>query len=381
VSVAADLVFAARDREALAEIVGWDGIRPASFAAADFPVDVVRFAGSSSPPVVLSRARRAETLKALPGTLRDRAREAFERAERPAGRMALGREVALDFSEGPLVMGVVNVTPDSFSDGGLYYDRGRAVEHALAMLEGGAAIVDVGGESTRPSTYGDSSEVGLEDEISRVVPVVDGIRRASRAPISVDTRRAAVARAALDAGADAVNDVSALGHDPAMAQAVSASRAGLVLMHMRGDDPRRMQDDTTYRHPVADIAQALAAAAGRAIDAGLPADRIAIDPGLGFGKSPEGNLLLLRHLGALRTLGLPVVVGASRKEFVRRFSGVGDAASAAERLPGSLAAVAAAAAAGAAIVRVHDVADTARFLRMARAIERPAAARAAAGAA
>ena len=213
-----------------------------------------------------------------------------------------------------------------------------------------------------------------------MLPVIEGVRRATRAPISVDTRRASVARAALAAGADCVNDVSALRNDPDMAPVVARAGAGLVLMHMKGDDPRRMQDDTSYAHPIADIAQALATAAGAAIDAGVSADHLAIDPGLGFGKSPEGNLLLLRHLASLRSLGFPVAVGASRKAFVRRFSGVGDGAAAADRLPGSLAAVAAAVQAGASLVRVHDVADTVRFLRMSRAIGRaaPAPARAAA---
>ena len=366
-----DLVFPAKDRETLAEIAGWDAIRLPSFSAADFPVDVVRFSGSSSPPVVVSRARRAETLKALPATLRDRARAAFERAERIPARLGLAGGRSLDLARAPLVMGVVNVTPDSFSDGGLAFDRGRAVERALRLVEEGADVVDVGGESTRPANYGAAAEVPLEEELSRVIPVIRGIRRATSAPLSVDTRKAAVARAALGEGADAVNDVSALRHDPEMTSVVAGAGAGLVLMHMRGDDPRRMQDDTTYAHPVADVAEALAVAAAAARAAGLAADKIAIDPGLGFGKSPEGNLVLLRHLAALRTLGYPVAVGASRKGFVRRFSGVAEDSSVAERLPGSLAAVAAAAAAGAAVVRVHDAADTVRFLRMALAIARP----------
>jgi dihydropteroate synthase len=372
VTVLADLVLPAGSREALAEIAGWDGIRPPSFSAGEFPVDVVRFAGSASPPLVVSRARRPETLKALPATLRERAGAAFERAERPAAHLALARDGRLDLLEGPLVMGVVNVTPDSFSDGGLAFDRGTAVARALQLFEEGAAIVDIGGESTRPSTYGAATAVTLEEEMSRVLPVVEGVRRSTRSPLSIDTRRAAVARAALEAGADCVNDVSALRHDPEMAPVVARAGAGLLLMHMKGDDPRRMQDDPTYVHPIADIAQSLAEAAGAAIAAGVPGDRIAIDPGLGFGKSPDGNLLLLRHLAALRSLGFPLAIGASRKAFVRRFSGVGDEASAAERLPGSLAAVAAAAAAGARLVRVHDVAETVRFLRMSRAIREPA---------
>ena len=371
-AVAADLIVAAEDRQTLAEIAGWDGIRPPSFSAGDFPVDVVRFADSPSPPLVVSRARRTETLKALPATLRERARSAFERAERPATRLALARGGELDLSHGAVVMGVVNVTPDSFSDGGLFFDRERAVERALRLFEEGAALVDVGGESTRPSTYGEASPVSPEEEMSRVVPVIEGVRRSTARALSIDTRRAEVARAALDAGADAVNDVSALRHDPEMAAVLARARAAVILMHMKGDDPRRMQEDTTYVHPIADVAAALAEAAGRALEAGLPEDRIAIDPGLGFGKSPEGNLVLLRHLAALRSLGFPIAAGASRKAFVRRFSGVAESAPAGERLAGSLAAAAAAARAGAAILRVHDVADTVRFLRMARAIALPA---------
>jgi len=374
VGAESDLIFPAKDREMLAEIGGWDALRLPSFASSDFPVDVVRFSGSASPPVVVSRARRAETLKALPATLRDRAGAAFERAERAPARWGLAGGRALELGQTPLVMGVLNVTPDSFSDGGLAFDRDGAIERALRFFEEGADVVDVGGESTRPGTgtYGSASEVPLDEELSRVVPVVRGIRRTSAAPLSVDTRKAAVARAALAEGADAVNDVSALRHDPEMAGVVAAAGAGLVLMHMRGDDPRRMQDDTTYVHPIADIAEALVAAAAAARAAGTAHEKIAVDPGLGFGKSPEGNLALLRHLAAFRTLGFPVAVGASRKGFVRRFSGIAEDSSAAERLPGSLAAVAAAAVAGTALVRVHDVADTVRFLRMSLALSRPA---------
>jgi dihydropteroate synthase len=210
-----------------------------------------------------------------------------------------------------------------------------------------------------------------EEEIARVVPVIEGIRRATDRPISIDTRKAAVARRALDAGADLVNDVSALRYDPAMLAVVGEEEAGLLLMHMKGTDPQTMQADTSYAHPVADIASELALAVGRALDAGIAADRIAIDPGLGFGKSLEGNLVLLRHIGAFRSLGFPVAVGASRKGFVRRFSGVSENASVDERLPGSLAALAAARAGGAAIVRVHDVEESLRFLRMLAAIETP----------
>jgi dihydropteroate synthase len=373
VPVPADLVFAAENAEALREIASWDGFRPATFAASEFPVDVLRFERSSSPPVVLSRARRAESLKALPVSLRERAQRAFERAGRPRPFLALARGGRLDLTSGPAVMGVVNVTPDSFSDGGLHFDRNRAVARALEMFEAGAAIVDVGGESTRPATYGEAVTVSAEEEIDRVLPVVCGIRARTGRPVSIDTRKASVARAALAAGADLVNDVSALRYDPEMLPLLLDGSAGILLMHMRGTDPRTMQADTDYAHPVADVACDLAAAASKAVDAGVAADRIAVDPGLGFGKSSEGNLQLLRHLAAFRSLGFPVAVGASRKAFVRRFSGVGDDASAADRLPGSLAALAAARAGGAAIVRVHDVEESVRFLRMLAAIEAPAA--------
>jgi len=375
VAVSADLVFPASSSESLREIASWDSFRPATFSASEFPVDVVRFEGSHSPPVVLSRARRAESLKALPASLRERALLVFARAESRPLFFALARGRRLELSSGPAVMGVLNVTPDSFSDGGLYLDAGRAAARALEMFEAGAAIVDVGGESTRPAAYGRAAPVGVEEELARVVPVIEGIRRASDQPISIDTRKAAVARAALAAGADLVNDVSALRYDPGMLPVLLEEDAAVVLMHMRGDDPSTMQDDTSYAHPVADIASELAGAASKAIEAGMAADRITVDPGLGFGKSLEGNLLLLRHLAAFRALGFPVAVGASRKAFVRRFSGVAEDAPTADRLPGSLAALAAARAAGAAIARVHDVEDSVRFVRMLEAIESPPARR------
>jgi len=375
VRVSADLVIPAANAEELSEIASWDGLRAATFSRADFPVDSVRFYGSASPLLFLSRARRAESLKALPATLRARAEGAFERAARRPAALSLARGRVLGLAAAPAVMGVLNVTPDSFSDGGLYLDKERAVERGLQMFEEGAAIVDVGGESTRPATYGQAREVSESEEIGRAVPVIEALRKATDRPLSIDTRRAAVAHAALAAGADLVNDVSALRHDPAMIAAVAEAGAGLLLMHMKGADPRTMQDDVAYAHPLADIAAALAEAAERALAAGVPTDRIAVDPGLGFGKSVGGNLLLLRYLSAFRALGFPVAVGASRKAFVRRFSGVSEGASAAERLPGSLAAAGAAAQNGAAIVRVHDVVETVRFLAMRRAIEEARGAR------
>ncbi len=370
----ADLVIAAHDAASLQEICGWDGFRPATFPPADFPVDVVRFESSASRPVVIARSRRAETLRAMPASLRQRAEAAFERAARRPARLAMARGRSLDFSAGPAVMGILNVTPDSFSDGGLYFDRGRAVARALAMFDEGAAIVDVGGESTRPATYGQAQPLSAEEEIARIVPVVSAIREKTDAPLSVDTRRSSVAQAALAAGADAVNDVSAGRFDAELFATIASAGAGAILMHMRGTDPQTMQDDVRYEHLIGDIAEFLAAAADRAVSAGIAEDSIALDPGLGFGKAPEDNLALLRHLPAFASLGRPLAAGASRKGFVRRFSDVPDSASAAERLPGSLAALAAAARGGASILRVHDVAESVRFLRMSDAIARPAAA-------
>jgi len=370
VPVYADLVIPAQDADSLREIFSWDGFRPGTPPASDFPVDVVRFAGSHSPPVVLSRARRVESLKALPASLRARAQAAFDRWDRRPARLALAHGRGLDLTGGPVVMGVLNVTPDSFSDGGLTFDRDTAVARALEMLEEGAAIVDVGGESTRPPLYGSARELTADEEMGRVLPVIEGIRARSDAPISIDTRRSAVAREAVAAGADLVNDVTAGRYDDAMAPAIAELGAGAILMHMKGTDPRTMQQDLRYDHPLGDVAAALAEAADRALSAGVAADSIAVDPGLGFGKTAEGNLVLLRHLGAFRALGFPVVVGASRKAFVRRFSRIPEEADPPERLPGSLAAMAAAAERGAAILRVHDVADSVRFLRMRRAIDR-----------
>ncbi|HEY6049975.1 MAG TPA: dihydropteroate synthase [Thermoanaerobaculia bacterium] len=368
-----DLVIPAANAVLLREIASWDGFRPATLAPSDFPVDVVRFDGSSSPPVVLSRARRAETLKALPASLRERASAAFAKAGRtsPSLRLGHGRSLALDAP--PAVVGIVNVTPDSFSDGGLYFDRAAAVDRALRLVDEGAAMIDVGGESTRPSTYGPADEISAEEEIGRVVPVIEGIRKASQAPISIDTRRAEVARRAIEAGADAVNDISALRFDAGMAETIAAAGAGAILMHMRGNDPRTMQQDVAYGHLLADVARELGAAVEKALAAGIAPEAIAVDPGLGFGKSGEGNLAILRHLAAFRSIGVPVMAGASRKKFVRLFSGIPDDAPVSDRLPGSLACAAAAENAGAALVRVHDVGETVRFLRMSRAIRVPAA--------
>ncbi len=259
----------------------------------------------------------------------------------------------------PFIMGIVNCTPDSFSDGGLHLDTGPAIRHGLELLEAGAAIVDVGGESTRPG----ANPVPAPEEIRRVVPVIQGLRTCHpTALISVDTSKAEVAEAALAAGADLVNDVTAAS-DPEMLGVVAAASAGIVLMHMRGT-PRTMQSDTVYTHVVAEVHGHLHERATAAMEAGIPPDAVWLDPGIGFGKDDPGNLALLAALPDLAALGHPVVVGPSRKSFIGRLTGaeVGD------RLPGTLAALVPALDCPRAVVRVHDVAEVARFLTVATAI-------------
>jgi dihydropteroate synthase len=246
-------------------------------------------------------------------------------------------------------MGIVNVTPDSFYAPSRRPTALEAAEAALEMEAAGAAIVDLGGESTRPG----SAPVGEEEELERVVPAVEAIRSRSDLPISVDTRKAAVAAAALTAGADIVNDVSALRDDGAMLGLAAQKGATVILMHMKGE-PKTMQDAPAYADCAAEVALFLAQAASRAVAAGLPLNHIVLDPGIGFGKRLEDNLDLLARLGLIVELGYPVLVGLSRKAFVGQITG-----KAAEgRLPGSLGAACAAYSRGASIFRVHDVAET-----------------------
>jgi len=262
------------------------------------------------------------------------------------------------------VMGVVNVTPDSFSDGGRYLSTEDAIAHALRLAADGADVLDVGGESTRPGAV----PVSEAQEIARVVPVIAGIRKAGcTTPITIDTTKAGVAEAACAAGADAVNDVSALTADPRSLSAAAALGVPVVLMHMQGE-PRSMQADPTYDDVVGEVADYLAARVEAAVAAGIPRERIAVDPGIGFGKRVHHNLLLLRHLDRIVQLGLPVVVGTSRKSFIGHLlSGVPVDA----REWGTAATVAWAVAKGAAVVRVHAVREMAQVVRMIEAIERP----------
>jgi dihydropteroate synthase len=261
-----------------------------------------------------------------------------------------------------LVMGIVNVTPDSFSDGGMFQDADGAVKHGLRLLEEGADLLDVGGESTRPG----ADPVGTDEERSRVLPVIEGLRsEAPEAIVSIDTQKAAVAHDAIAAGADVVNDVSA-GADPEMFDAVAVGGAGMILMHMRGE-PATMQQDPQYDDVVAEVRAFLAERIEAAVAAGVGRDRLCVDPGIGFGKNLQHNLALLRSIGSFRELRATVLAGASRKRFIGELSGVDDAA---DRRDGSLAAAVWCAAQGVDVVRVHDVAPTVEALRVADAIAR-----------
>jgi dihydropteroate synthase len=253
----------------------------------------------------------------------------------------------------PLVMGIVNVTPDSFSDGGRHFDPRTAIAAGHAMLEAGADILDIGGESTRPG----AEPVTPEEELGRILPVVRELAKA--ATVSVDTRNAATMRAALDAGAEIVNDVTALRHDPEAARVVAEAECGLVLMHMKGTDPRTMQQEIRYEDVALEVADFLAERLAFAEVAGIKRSRIALDPGIGFGKRMPQNLELIERLPLLAGLGCPVLFGASRKRFIGELSGVERAE---DRVAGSVAAAIAAAQRGASILRVHDVAETVQAL-------------------
>jgi len=264
-------------------------------------------------------------------------------------------------SDSPRVMGVVNVTPDSFSDGGRFLEPADAIAHAERLAAEGASIIDIGGESSRPK----ATPVSAEAEWSRIAPVLAGLAGRISVPISVDTRHAEVAARAVDAGADMINDIEGLRSEE-MRRVVVRSGAAVVTMHMRGE-PATMQSELVYGDLRAEVFDALAAATDRAVADGIPPDRILIDPGLGFGKSAEQSLELLLHVGEFRSLGYPVVVGASRKSFLGWVLGNDDPAC---RLEAGLAAAVVAAERGAAIVRTHDVAPTVQALALVRAAQR-----------
>jgi len=249
-------------------------------------------------------------------------------------------------AERPLIMGILNVTPDSFSDGGQYNDTNRAVEHGLQMVRDGADIIDIGGESTRPGAV----PVSLDTELERVVPVGEALGRREDIVLSVDTMKSEVAERALAAGAHIINDVSALSVDPRMAGVAKAYGAGVILMHMRGD-PRNMQKQALYDDVVREVRDYLMARVAYAERLGLARTTLAIDPGIGFGKTAGHSISLLAHLSSLRLCGRPVVVGLSRKAFIGQMTGRGVE----DRSAGTLGALAFCLGEGAQILRVHDV--------------------------
>jgi dihydropteroate synthase len=272
-----------------------------------------------------------------------------------AGSRALG--------PGPVLFGILNVTPDSFSDGGQFFDAEAAVARALTMLDEGADVIDVGGESTRPG----SDPVSPEEESRRVIPVIRSILAARpETTISVDTYRSATAEAALEAGARVINDVTALRGDPRMASVVAEAGCPVVLMHMLGE-PKTMQDDPHYEDVVDEVRSFLAGRAEHAVKAGVEPENIILDPGIGFGKTLAHNLTLLKHLDALVDLGYPVLVGASRKRFLGKLTGNGAAG---ERVFGTVATTVLAYERGVSLFRVHDVRANRDALAVARAIIR-----------
>jgi dihydropteroate synthase len=270
------------------------------------------------------------------------------------------RSRSFDLSSHALIMGIVNVTPDSFSDGGLHATTDAAVAHALRLADEGADIIDIGGESTRPG----AAPVSSADEIARVIPVLKALRPLTSAALSIDTMKADVAAAAIAAGADIINDVSGLSFDPLMAATAAASNAGLVLMHMQGT-PRTMQLRPGYSDTIAEISAALRLAINLATAAGVHPDAIALDPGIGFGKRLEDNLAILRQPDAFSLDGRPVLLGVSRKSFIGQLT---DSSSPASRDWPTVALTSLARERGARILRVHDVRPNVQALRMTEAI-------------
>ncbi len=282
------------------------------------------------------------------------------------GVFTIGKK-RFDFSRRTFIMGILNVTPDSFSDGGKYLDPDRAADHALQMIEDGADIVDVGGESTRPKgVYGEGADmVSAEEEMRRVIPVIEMISKKSDVPISIDTYKSDVADAALRAGAVIVNDISGLKFDSCMAETTARHRATLVAMHIKGT-PKTMQQHPVYENLLQEIKDYLSESIAAARAAGI--EQIIIDPGIGFGKTTEHNLTLLRSLHALKELGCPILIGPSRKGFIGNVLEL----PADQRLEGTAAAVAVSIVNGANIVRVHDVKEMKRVALVADAICRAA---------
>ena len=268
-------------------------------------------------------------------------------------------DTPLQLGHRTLVMGVLNVTPDSFSDGGLYFEPRKAIERALALVEAGADIIDIGGESSRPAgPYGKGAAVvSLKEELDRTIPIIEAIAPQLAVPISIDTTKAEVARQAIDNGATIVNDISALRFDASMMHLIAETGAAIILMHMQGM-PSTMQQNPMYNDVVSDILDFFSAQIDSATAMGISRSQIAIDPGLGFGKKYAHNIEILARLSEFRTLGYPLLLGASRKQFTAPQNRPH------ERLPGSIAAITLGITAGVHIVRVHDVAETVQALTL-----------------
>jgi dihydropteroate synthase len=265
----------------------------------------------------------------------------------------------LDFSAGCIVMGVLNVTPDSFSDGGRFLDADKAVEHGLKMAAEGAAIIDIGAESTRPG----AEPVSMDEQIRKVVPLIEALCKRIEVPISIDTNSSEVAKASLGAGASIINDITALS-DEGMGELAAEEQVPVILMHMQGT-PATMQIGPKYKDVVSEVRRFLLKRAKRAEEFGIPKERIFIDPGIGFGKTLEHNLLLLRNIDIIVTTGYRVLVGTSRKSFIGKIT---DKNKPVDRIFGTAASVALCVAAGVSIVRVHDVADMIDVVKVANAI-------------
>jgi dihydropteroate synthase len=267
---------------------------------------------------------------------------------------------SLDLGKRTHVMGVLNVTPDSFSDGGLYFQQEKAIEHGLLLAQDGADIIDVGGESTRPF----SAEVPLQEELDRVVPVVEALSKEVQVPISIDTCKAEVARRALKAGASIINDISALRFDPDIISVAAEAGVPVILMHMQGT-PGDMQKNPSYQNLIAEILDFLKLAVDRAVSGGIKNDLIIVDPGIGFGKTVEHNLKIIGELGQFRVLGCPVLLGTSNKTFIGHLLNKEPH----ERDTGTMATIAAGVLNGADIVRVHNVKKAVETVRIVDAIK------------
>ena len=277
-------------------------------------------------------------------------------------KLRLNSNLFLDLSARTCIMGVLNVTPDSFSDGGLHFDSGKAVAHALQLVENGADILDIGGESSRPG----SDPVPLDEEIRRTIPVIESIAKLVSVPISIDTCKADVALRALSAGASIINDISGLRFDPNIATVAASNGAPVVIMHIKGT-PKSMQSAPVYEALIPEIMDYMRTSIRIALDAGINEDAIVVDPGIGFGKTFDHNLQILKKLNEFTALEKPIAIGVSRKAFLGKIL---DGAAPSERIEGTAAAVAVAIMNGANIVRVHDVKEVVKVAKVADAIKK-----------